>query len=64
MKQVEVTDDFLGLDESDIGCHKDKTYNECITKQYVGSIVENCECLPFSMIITKKVLFQSEGIFF
>ena len=48
LAQINVTQDFLGLDESDMKCQNRLPIDECKTRKYTDSILEQCECLPFS----------------
>ena len=49
MKEIEVTNEFLSLDEKDIGCQNDETINDCETREYVDVLMSQCKCLPFSI---------------
>ena len=55
VKQVEVTEDFLGLDQDVIECQKDVTYGDCMTRQYVESLIDYCQCVPFSIVQPDQV---------
>ena len=55
VKQVKVTDDFLGLEKEVIQCQNHETYEDCRTKHYIDSLLENCQCLPFSVGMRDKV---------
>ena len=56
VKVIEVTDQFLTLDEAARGCQIKESEAECFTRNYVGSLLEQCNCLPFSMRLHQKVL--------
>lgn len=55
VKQIEVTEAFLGLDKDVIECQRDETYDDCMTRQYVDSLIEYCQCVPFSIVQTGQV---------
>ena len=57
VKEVKVTDDFLTLDRSTIGCQNDESIDDCKTKEYIDSLIKQCKCLPYSMIDVEKVAF-------
>ena len=52
IKNVEVTDSFLGLDESLRGCQDRETFVDCTTRQYIETLITICDCLPFNLRIT------------
>ena len=55
MKQIKITDEFLRLDKETTKCQNEETYDDCVTKQYIVSLTQECECLPFSIAQTDKV---------
>ena len=46
IKEVKVTDDFHNLEESVKNCQNHEPIEACITRRYVESILEMCNCLP------------------
>ena len=57
LKEVKVTDEFLTLDRATIGCQNTKSIQDCKTKEYIDSLINQCECLPYPIIDVKKVAF-------
>ena len=49
MKEIEVTKDFLSLEESVIGCQNEGSIDDCETRKYVDVLLSQCKCLPFSI---------------
>ena len=49
LKEITVTDSYLGLDQEERGCQNEEPYDNCTTRQYHNTILEKCECLPFNM---------------
>lgn len=49
MKEIEVTKEFLSLEESVIGCQNEGSINDCQTREYVDVLMSQCNCLPFSI---------------
>ena len=49
VKQVKVTDDYLGLDLQTRGCQNDNTYEDCVTQLYLDLLKKECKCLPFNL---------------
>ena len=55
LKEEEVTQSFLGMDQSVRGCQNEEHYDECTTRQYIKTIRENCGCLPLSIALSDQV---------
>ena len=55
VKMVEITDDFLGIDENVRGCQNDEPYQDCITRHYIHAFTTQCKCLPFAIVDAEKV---------
>ena len=49
MKEIEVTEEFLSLEESVIGCQNEGSISDCETRKYVDVLMSQCKCLPFSI---------------
>ena len=46
IKQVKVTEDFLGLDKDTRGCHRNSELEECETKTFLEKAKQRCGCIP------------------
>ena len=57
MKEVKVTNDFLGLDKSIQGCEMEKSFDNCTTLKMIENIKKECKCLPFNIRIGTKVSY-------
>ena len=55
VKEVKVTDSFLGLDSDVKGCNMEETFENCTTKIYVETVKQKCGCLPFNIYLSDKV---------
>ena len=55
LKDVEVTDSFLGLDENVRQCQDIEPYDNCTTRHYIENVRKNCGCLPLSINSFEKV---------
>ena len=55
MKEISVTDSFLGLDRETRNCQNTETYNNCRTRLYVENLRRECGCLPLSIKLSEKV---------
>ena len=56
VKEIEVTDDFLTLDQTIINCQNDESLEDCQTRKYVNEFVEQCKCFPFAIRKSHKVI--------
>ena len=55
MKEIIVTDSFLGLDRDIRKCQNIETYDDCKTRLYVDMLRKECGCLPLSLRLSGKV---------
>ena len=49
LKEVKVTDSFMGLDEDVRGCQNQEHYLECTTNNFIEEMRQQCGCLPLSI---------------
>ena len=54
IKEISVTDSYLSMDKDVRGCQKE-SYDECTARKYRNALMNNCQCLPFQLIQSKKV---------
>ena len=55
LKEVLVTDFFHGMDRADKECQNKEAQEDCTTRQYIGNILQKCQCLPLSIITSNNV---------
>ena len=55
IKEIKVTEDFLGLSKTIRRCQYDESFDECITRKYVDELKQTCKCLPFPIREVEKV---------
>ena len=55
IKEISVTDSFMGLDRDSRKCQNIETYPDCKTRLYVEHLRKECGCLPLSLKLTGKV---------
>ena len=55
VKEVKVTHQFLGLDETIRNCQVEEELKDCESRKLIGSLMQKCKCLPFSVIQENKV---------
>ena len=56
VKEIKVTDSFLGLDKDVINCQNRESLNECKTREYINTLNNQCGCLP-SAISDKVIIY-------
>ena len=63
VKEVKVTDSYLGLDQDVRGCQSHEIYNDCITKHHLHTIQNTCGCIPFNIRLGAQVftVFNIKG---
>ena len=49
LKEIKVTDSFLGLDKSIMACQTGESLHNCTTKHYQKTIFDQCGCMPLNM---------------
>ena len=49
VKEIKVTDSYLGLDMKDKGCQNEEPQGECITKHFISTLLKDCGCLPLKL---------------
>ena len=55
VKEIKVTDAYLGLKQDIIRCQDHVTLTECATIDYIETLLKSCGCLPFNINIMNKV---------
>ena len=51
VKEIKVTDSFLGLDMKHKACQNDEPVVECTTKYHLDTFLQKCGCFPFGLAI-------------
>ena len=55
LKEIIVTDSYLGLDGNVKGCQNVEPLNNCTTRLYMDTLLRDCGCLPFNIRLSDKV---------
>ena len=55
LKEIEVTDSYLGLTEKIRECQNKEPLQNCTSKLYTDTILRKCGCLPLNMIVSNQV---------
>ena len=58
VKEIEVTDSFLGLDQDAKECQDEEPYFNCTTRHYLNTVQRLCGCLPASLGFSEKVFIN------
>ena len=58
LKEIMVTESYLGLDQEERGCQNEETLDNCTSRQYHNTILEKCGCLPLN-IRPSEVLIET-----
>ena len=56
LKEIEVTEDFLGLDVDITECQNKESYDDCTTRHYRNSLLSTCKCLPIDIWTINQVI--------
>ena len=46
LKEIEVTESYLGLSQKDRGCQNEETLDTCTTRNYRSAALMKCGCIP------------------
>ena len=49
IKEIDMTEAFMNLDEETRNCQNVETYQECQAKEYIKMGLEKCNCTPYVM---------------
>ena len=64
VKVIEVTEEFLNLDESVRECQNIESEEECLTRNYIDSFLDQCKCLPLKLRLNEEVNDLLQGVQF
>ena len=56
IKEIRASESFLSMDAHVRKCQNDETFGECLTKNYINNLKKKCNCLPFNIRLTDKVM--------
>ena len=62
LKEIEVTDEFLNLDQNIRMCQNGESLQNCQTRKYIDELVKKCKCLPFAISHANEVNLKSNSI--
>ena len=59
LKEIRVTESYLGLDQDAMKCQDKEPRINCTTRKYLDTLLEKCGCLPITVKLSNKVHFYS-----
>ena len=57
LKEIKVTESYIGLDQEVTKCQSKESFYTCTTRNYIDAIVAQCKCLPLTVRVSDKVHF-------
>ena len=55
LKEIVVTDSFMGLDRETKNCQNVEAYEDCKTQSHIQNLRQECGCLPLALRLSEKV---------
>ena len=55
MKEISVTESFLGLDRDTRNCQNIETFDSCKTKLHLEHLRQKCGCMPLALRLSEEV---------
>ena len=55
IKEIELTESYLGLNMEVKKCQNKEDVNDCTTRKFLESVLHQCRCLPFSIRTSHNV---------
>ncbi len=49
IKQIDVTESFLGIDQEFTKCQNKEPLDDCMTNNYFIEVKKKCKCLPYAI---------------
>ena len=55
LKEINVTESYLGMDQDVKACQNKEPFYNCTTRKYINEILMKCGCLPLNIRHSNKV---------
>ena len=55
LTEIKATSSYWGLEQDVRKCQNKETFYNCTTRHYIKTLIEECECLPFNIRLSRKV---------
>ena len=56
VKEITVTESYLGMDMDTRKCQNEEPMENCITRNFIESVFQQCGCLPLSIATSNNVI--------
>ena len=50
IKEIQVTESFLALEEKTKKCQTGQSHTDCLTEQYRAALLDSCGCVPANIV--------------
>ena len=54
LKEIDVTEEYLGLDENVRGCQNQESFHNCTTRHHIDALIKECGCVPFNIKLSSN----------
>ena len=62
IKEIKVTNSFLGMDKEKTECQNEEDPEDCKSRHNMNAFIQHCGCIPFGLRLAKNVSFSSFSI--
>ena len=56
LKEIKVSESYLGMDQGVTECQNEESFYNCTTRKFKDTLLEKCGCLPINIRISNEVL--------
>ena len=56
LKEIKVSESYLGMDQDVTECQNEESFCNCATRKFMDTLIEKCGCLPINIRISNEVL--------
>ena len=56
LKEIKVSESYLGMDQDVTECQNEESFYNCTTRKFMDTLIEKCGCLPITIRISNEVL--------
>ena len=58
VKEMRISEDFMSLGKDLTKCQVQEEYEECSTRIYQAAMIEQCNCIPYSLGLGKNQVYE------
>ena len=63
LKEIKVSESYLGMDQDVTECQNEESFYNCTTRKFMDTLIEKCGCLPINIRISNEVLMFEQWDF-